>query len=159
MQSPTIPTAGANASPTLLLNKIDLAVLSDQAHEEYLAHSNRLRAESHPDDPPRPIEDHLARRRNVPDFVRLHNWEIRDAALPGNPLIGFGELQIGQQQTNRNIASFWISVLPERRREGIARRLLLPIATCALENERTLLMTGSTDHVPAGERFLQSLQA
>lgn len=153
------PTHSPTTPPQFVLNKVDFAVLSDDAHVEYLTFQNRLRAESLPDDPPRTLEAHLARRRNVPPFIELQNWEIRDTSLPNAPIVGLGELQIAHQDENKHVASFQIQVLPERRREGIARRLLPPILSAAQEKGRTLLMAGSTARVPASESFLQRLGA
>ena len=144
---------------SLQIHKVDLATLSDDASKEYLAYSNRIRAESNPDDPPRTLEGFLARRRNVPSFMELHNWVVRDSAQPENPIVAWAELHIAHQGSNQHFASFGIDVLPERRREGIARRLLLPVATIAKEKGRTLLMSGSNDRIPAGEQFLTTLGA
>lgn len=142
-----------------VLSKVDLAELSDEAHIEYLAFQNLLRAESHPDDPPRTLEAHLARRRNVPPFIELQNWEVRDTTLAGIPLIGFGEIQIAHLEENKHLASFDIQVLPERRQGGIARRLLHPMAVAAREKGRTVLMAGTNERVPAGALFLRRLGA
>ncbi|MBC8134597.1 MAG: GNAT family N-acetyltransferase, partial [Fibrella sp.] len=154
-------TAGdpAATDSSFLLRKVDFAALSDDAHKEYLAFQNRLRAESHPDDPPRTIEAHLARRRNVPPFIELQNWEVRDINRADSPVVGLGELQIAHQQENQHVASFHIQVLPERRREGIARQLLPAIVMAAQEKGRTMLMSDSNDRAPAGELFLQRIGA
>ncbi|MBC7806840.1 MAG: GNAT family N-acetyltransferase, partial [Akkermansiaceae bacterium] len=136
-----------------------LAALSDDAHAEYLAFDNRLRAESHPDDPPRTLEAHLARQRSIPTFLEIHHWEIRDTAIASNLIVGFASLQIAHQEENRHIASFDIDVLPERRHEGIASRLLHPLAVAASEKGRTLLMSHTHDRTPAGETFLRSIGA
>lgn len=147
------------AESPFVLNKVDLSTLSDEAHEEYLAFLNRTRAESFPGDPPRTIEAHLAQWRNIPPFMEIQDWELRDVTHADNPIVGLGGIQIAHLKENQHIASFKITVLPERRQEGIARRLLHPIAVAAQEKGRTVLMTGSNDRVPAGESFLLRLGA
>lgn len=142
-----------------IVHPVNVASVSDADHEEYLAFNNRLRAESNPDDPPRTLEDQLTRWRNIPPIITIYTWAVRDSTLPGNPIVGLGELQARQQEANQNMAYVRLSVLPERRREGIARQLLHTIATMAQELGRTLLMIGTTDRVPAGERFMEALGA
>lgn len=160
---PTTPDAplasGLLPDASLVLRKVDLASLGDEAGPEYLAYDNRLRAESHPDDPPRTLEDQLAGWRNVPKSVEIHHWEARDPAA-GGILVGRGHLQIlHQAAANAHMAAIGIAVLPERRREGIARRLLRPIADYARERGRTLLISETDARIPAGERFLEAVGA
>ncbi len=142
-----------------ILRSVDISAVSDEAHGEYLTFNNQIRAESDPQDPPRTLVDQISRWRNVPPIITIHNWEVRDTKLSDCPLIGWGEMQIGQQETNQNVALFRLAVLPERRREGIGRRLLQPLASTAMEQNRTLLIGTSLDHIPASERFFEALGA
>jgi GNAT superfamily N-acetyltransferase len=50
-----------------------------------------------------------------------------------------------------------ITVLPEYRRQGLARRLLEQVAAAAREEKRRLLLTNTTDRIPAGESFMLRL--
>ncbi len=60
---------------------------------------------------------------------------------------------------NRHLARFDIAVLPEFRRQGIARRLLGVIAEIPQRGERRLLIAATHGSVPAGETFMRRLGA
>lgn len=127
---------------------------------EYAAlnrHINRMRQERLPDDPPIPLTETIENLSTIPVFVELLMWSIWNA--DNTDIAGFGSIQLMRLEDNRHLAQFDISVLPEYRRQGMARKLLAQIAAAAQSDQRRLLMTSTVDRIPAGEAFMTCLGA
>jgi mycothiol synthase len=60
---------------------------------------------------------------------------------------------------NKHLVRFRIDVLPKHRCQGIGRRLLALIAEVARRENRRLMMSRTTERVPAGEAFMRCLEA
>ena len=60
---------------------------------------------------------------------------------------------------NQHLGQFDISVHPDFRRQGLARRLLGEVVETARRESRRLLLAFTMDRVPAGEIFMQRLGA
>ncbi len=134
--------------------------LLEASEAEYAAlnrHINRLRQERLPDDPPIPLAETIEHLRTIPVFVEVLLWSIWNT--DETEIAGFGSIQVMHVEDNRHLAQFDISVLPEYRRQGMARRLLEKIADAAQADQRRLLMTSTVDRIPAGEAFLTCLGA
>lgn len=132
----------------------------DASEAEYAAlnrHINRLRQERLPDDPPIPLAETIENLNNIPTFVELLMWAAWDAEH--DEIAGLGNIQLTRVEDNRHLAQFEISVLPEYRRQGLARELMKLIADAAQADQRRLLMTSTVDRIPAGEAFLTCLGA
>ena len=128
--------------------------------EEYRAANeleNRIRAEYLPDDPPIPLDEQTRSFQNIPAFVVVHAWAVRND--DDSQAIASGSVTVTRLETNKHIAEFNIEVLPEFRRQGLARTLLARIADAARQENRTLLITGTNERVPAGAAFMQRLGA
>jgi len=93
---------------------------------------------------PHPVED----RRT---------WLVRDAG--GQAIVARGQMETWNTDDNRHLAQFHIAVLRAYRRQGLARRLLAPIAAEVRARGRSLLSTGAHDSVPAGAAFLTRIGA
>lgn len=119
--------------------------------------TNRIRAEMLPDDPPIPLEEHIHEWQNIPAFIHVSVWGVWNATH--TCLIASGVVNWAKLDTNRHLAEFNIQVLPEFRRQGIARALLAPIIHVAQVENRTLLLTETTARIPAGAAFMQRLGA
>jgi GNAT superfamily N-acetyltransferase len=65
-----------------------------------------------------------------------------------------GDVVILRMEENKNLAQFELTVLPEYRRQGWARQLLSRIAEVAAQENRSLLMTDTTDRIPGGDAFM-----
>ena len=98
---------------------------------------NILRAETLPDDPPIPLEEQTRSFQNIPAFVGIHAWAVWDT--DASRAIARGVLSVMHLDTNKHIGEMEIDVLPEYRRQGIARALLARIAHAARQENRTLL--------------------
>ena len=118
---------------------------------------NILRAETLPDDQPIPLEEQTRSFQNIPAFVGIHAWAVWDT--DASRAIARGVLSVMHLDTNKHIGEMEIDVLPEYRRQGIARALLARIAHAARQENRTLLFTSTNERVPAGAAFVQRLGA
>lgn len=113
-----------------------------------------LEKERQPDDPTTPYEQRIAGLRNIPPFVEVRIWHVR---LPDGRMVASGDVGMLKTPENAHLAQFHISVLPEFRRQGLATRLLHQVLTVAEENDKRLLITGSSDRVPAGGEFMKRM--
>ena len=118
--------------------------------------SNQVRAERLPDDPPVPVEQTAQGLKHFPEHIEMTLWagwveeRVRMAA--------YGYIQYSFED-NLHMAQFWISLLPEFRRQGLGREFLSRIAQVAREQNRRLLITDTTDRIPAGEAFMLRIGA
>jgi hypothetical protein len=114
------PTDSPTGSP-FVLDEVDFAALSDGGHVEYLTFQNRLRAELAPRRSAATLEAHLARGAMSPRLSSFNNWKC--ATFSEGLPFGLGSCR--SHTTKRiNISPHSRSGTPDRRREGIARRLL-----------------------------------
>jgi GNAT superfamily N-acetyltransferase len=117
---------------------------------------NRLRAESWPEDPPRTLDETIREARSIPPFVDVKVW----AAWRGvNEMVAMASVALVRMETNQHIAEAGIEVVPEMRRQGIAKQFLPLITEVASNENRRLLMVTTDSMVPAGEIFAKRLGA
>jgi mycothiol synthase len=127
---------------------------------EYAAlnrHTNRLRLERLPDDPTTPLEETIQNLQSFPPFADFRMWAAWD---PGQTeILALGYVVFLRMEENKHLAQFDISVLPEHRQQGLGRQMLDLIASTTQQEDRRLLMTNTTDHVPGGEAFMNRIGA
>jgi len=128
---------------------------SDGEYEALNHHINRFRAESEPDDPPRPVEELIAQARNVPPFVDVHFWAGWNAA--GTEIVASASTVILNTDGNAHLAKAVIAVDPPYRRQGIGRELLRLAAEKAKAEGRSLMMLDTKGRVPAGDAFMEAV--
>jgi mycothiol synthase len=143
--------------PAVHIKPFDLQGASDH---EYLAlndYANCLQAEVLPDDPLTPAQERIAQLRHIPPFVQAFAW----AAWSPNEtrVVASGRVDFPNTNENKHLVRFQLGVLPKQRRQGIGRRLLALIAEVARRENRRLMMTSTTERVPAGEAFMRRLGA
>lgn len=134
--------------------------LKSATEKEYRAanvFANVMRAEQLPEDPPTPLEEEILRWQNIPSFVDVRAWAVWNADESAATASSTVEFYTGDH--NQHVAEFQIQVHPQFRRQGIARQLLAQTAETARELNRTLLITNTSDRVPAGEAFMKRLGA
>lgn len=121
-------------------------------HELTLLHrfTTLLHLELFPDDPPTPLEVALRAWRNPSKLVTTRTWLARQA----DEVIGRAQLHLANTAENRHAAQFTVQVLAERRRQGLGRCLLEPLAAAARDAERTLLVTNTSMRIPGGAAFV-----
>lgn len=118
--------------------------------------SNRMRGERLPDDPPVPVEETIQGRDNFPDYIKMACWAAWQAEKTEMVAYAFARYSMDD---NLHMADFAINVLPELRRQGLGRKFLSKIVQVARENNRRLLITETTDRIPAGEAFMRRIGA
>lgn len=116
---------------------------------------NRIKAEMWPEDPPTKLEEELRDLRSIPPFWDVRFWAVWRAS----EIVATGEADIARTEDNQHLAYCEINVLPELRRQGIAKRLLSLIAEVARKENRRLLMGWTDSAIPAGEAFMKRLGA
>ncbi len=139
------------------IRPFDLAGASDNEYAALNRHFNRARAETLPDDPPTPLEETVARMRNIPPFVSLHPWAGWSA--DGEEIVASMVASFLKTEENRHLLQFEINVDPEYRRRGVGRELLRLAALVARREGRRLMMAGTNGRVPAGAAFLERIGA
>ena len=120
-----------------------------------VAHEHRMEAERVPDDLPVPLEERVASWRNSPDFLDLGCWVIRD----DDAIIANAWTEIWDTGSNPHAFDVHILVEPPYRRRGLARALLAKAVAWVEPRGRTLMLSWTTDRVPAGEPFMRRLGA
>lgn len=133
-----------------VIEEVDVRSLSDDDIVALNTFGNILRAESQPEDPPTPVELTAARVRTIPEFVAIREFWARDE---DGTLVASAEAAWEMTDDNRHLVRVDINVLPDYRRRGIAKALLRLIVGVAEAEERTLVMGGTHERVPAGADF------
>lgn len=121
----------------------------------YNAFINRIQAEAWPEDPPTELDETIRELRATPPFVVSYRW----AVWHGSEIIARGVATLWRTEDNQHLLNCDIAVLPEWRRQGLARRLLTLIADVAHQEKRRLLMAHTDSAIPAGEAFMRRLGA
>jgi mycothiol synthase len=127
---------------------------------EYVAlnrHTNRIRLERLPDDPPVPLEETIQNLQSIPQFIDFKLWAAWSPDQ--SEIVGLGNMVVFRTEDNQHIAQFDISVLPEYQRQGLGRQMLGLIADAAQKENRRLLMTNTVDRMPGGEAFMTRIGA
>jgi mycothiol synthase len=123
--------------------------------EAYLAFVNRIQAEMWPEDPPTELEELIRELRAIPPFVVTQRW----VAWHDQQIIARGVATFWRTEDNKHLLGCDIAVLPEWRRQGLAKRLLKLIAEVAQREKRRLLMASTDSAIPAGEAFMKRVGA
>ncbi|MBI5305026.1 MAG: hypothetical protein HY868_23040 [Chloroflexi bacterium] len=139
------------------LKSFDPRNASDEIYRAANAFSNRMRAETLPDDPPIPFDEAVRGWRNIPAFVNVTAWGV--TRVGAMQFVATSNIACLMTEENRHLAEMQIEVLPEFRRQGLARILLAQIAETATRERRRLLIGTTGERIPAGEVFMARLGA
>lgn len=138
------------------IEELDVRAMSGEDIVRLNMLGNILRAESNPEDPPRPVELTRASVENLPDFFKLRLFAGRE---PDGTWAALGQVAWSLTEENEHLVSVGIQVLPERRRRGVAKTLLgIALEVTEAEN-RTTMSSGTSERVPAGEAFARRVGA
>ncbi|GAB3432132.1 GNAT family N-acetyltransferase [Flindersiella endophytica] len=140
---------------TTLTRLPDVRSATDADLDAAAAHFNRLRAETHPDDPPAPIAE-IRALRNIPPTVDVWPWWLcrsRNGDVAGECHL------FGGTGADAHVLFVELGVRADHRRRRIATRILREVAEVAEANGRTLLRATTTERVPAGAAFCHRLGA
>ena len=130
---------------------------SELEYQQLNEFKNRIQAEAYPDDPPIPLDEHIQEWTTPPAFMDVEAFWLSEGT--GAKIIAYCEASAANTGDNAHVGEFTIEVLPEYRRQGIARKALTALLPFFRTHHRTLLTSRTCDSVPAGEVFLQQLQA
>lgn len=100
----------------------------------------------------------------VPYEQRLRGWRTGGhcwAVFPHgyNLPVAHAWIDIPEANGKQHLVEFDFLVLPGYRRRGIGRALLDTAAHLAQTRQRSILLTQTNGHIPAGERFMQRINA
>jgi RimJ/RimL family protein N-acetyltransferase len=138
--------------------EIQPVYIRNASQEEYVAMNrlnNVIRAEIHPDDPPVPIEEYRSQKQNIPEYLDVKYWIIWDKKK--QEIIATGVVEFQRTEENQHMADFNIRVLPDFRRRGIGRKILLRIVEAAKEDHRKFLVTETESRIPGGDEFMKAI--
>ncbi len=118
---------------------------------------NILRAESWPEDDPRPVSHTVRSFRGLKllNDLRVNTFFIWDEGRVCAEAVAHVPLS----EDNRHLAFADVSVHPDYRRQGLGTRLLPHLAEVMVAEERRLLVFGTSDAVAAGSIFAERLGA
>lgn len=142
-----------NDSLTVL--EIDIRNASANEYMALNTFANQMQLETLPHDPPLLLEHSIQKARSLAHLVQLPVWVIYQE----NRTVARAQLQMLLIEQNKHMASFDIQVLPECRRQGMARALLRHICDRAEQHGRRLLMSNTNNRILAGAVFMQNLGA
>jgi len=140
----------------LNVEELDISSLTDAQIDEINALWNVLRAESHPEDPPKADEVARAGYRTMPAFVVSREFVARDS---DGALIAHLDTTWEREQNNQHLLDIHIEVHPSHRRSGLGRSLLGIAIDVAEAAGKTLIILRTQDRVPAGEEFARRIGA
>lgn len=132
----------------------------DASQAEYAAlnrHTNRIRLERLPNDPPIPLQETINNLQSLPPFVDVPMWVVWTSDQ--SEIVAMGDLVLIRMEDNQHLAQFDLSVVADHRRKGLGRRLFALIAEAAQRENRRLLMTNTVDRLPGGQAFMTRIGA
>ncbi len=135
----------------------DLKNATEREYQALHRFTTRLRAELLPDDPPTPLETAIHAWRNPSPLATTSTWLAWQDN--GERVVGRGQLVLPTTGANQHLGQASIEVLPEARRQHLARTLLGSIAAGLRDAGRRVLIVKTTDRAPAGARFMERLGA
>jgi len=118
---------------------------------------NILNREYRPDDPPIPLEEHVQGWKTMPEFIELDSYIVWDESQ--TEIIAYCEMNIYNTGDNEHVAEFIIEILPEYRHQGIGRQALKLLMPFAKDHKRTLLISFTSDRIPASAILFERLGA
>lgn len=140
----------------IAIEPVDIRTLSDAEIAEANDFVNACRAESNPEDPPRPLDVAIVSYRNIPDFVQIRAFVARNA---DGQIVADGEATFLDTGENEHLLQIGIAVLPAFRRRGIATELFARLVEVAEREGRTVLLGGTSERVPDGQAFAAAVGA
>jgi mycothiol synthase len=120
-------------------------------------HTNRMRLERLPDDPPIPLEETIQNLQSFPPFIDFHMWAVW--TFDQSEMVGMADVVFLLTEENQHLGQFEITVLPEYRLHGLGKQLLGKVAEATRQTQRRLLMTSTVDRVPGGKAFMLRIGA
>lgn len=138
------------------IEEIQIRTASDEVLHELFALALELHHEAAPEDPPPQFEVMKTQNRELPDVADISNFIARDqqGRLAGQAFCLV--LRIGE---NEHMAQSGIEVGPEHRRQGLGRAFLGELQTAARAKGARVLLSFTSERVPAGAEFARATGA
>lgn len=133
----------------------DVRTLGDDDIAKLTDLINVMQLEREPNDPPSPVAFIAASLRSAPDFIDVNGAFARI----GDRIVGLARAVIVRTGENQHLVQAAVAVRPEHRQQGIGRRLLACLVPVCENEGRSLLVSDTSDRVPAGEAFAERLGA
>ena len=143
------------SSPVIQIRPFDRMGASQAEYTALNRHTNRMRLERLPDDPPIPLAETIQNLQSIPSFVDLKLWAAWNPSQ--SEIVALGNVVIFRTEDNKHLVQFEITVLAEYRLQGLGRQFLGLIADATQKENRRLLMTNTVDRVPGGEAFMKRI--
>jgi mycothiol synthase len=141
-------------TPLLRLEALDTATAPEAALRAIARHTEALRAERLPEDPPLNLTALLSGLRRPDVEAETRHFLLWDAET----VAASAAVRTPRDQ-NTHLAFLDLSVLAPYRRRGLATRLLAEVVLYARQNNRRLLTTNVGSRLPSGEAVLRHLGA
>jgi len=145
------------STPVIQIRPFDGMGASQAEYAALNRHTNRIRLERLPDDPPIPLAETIQNLQSIPSFVDLKLWAAWNPSQ--SEIVALGNVVIFRTEDNKHLVQFEITVLAEYRLQGLGRQFLGLIADATQKENRRLLMTNTVDRIPGGEAFMTHLGA
>ena len=134
----------------IVIHALDVRAMTDEEIVAGNDFGNKMQAESNPEDPPTSLELARASVENIPDFVEIRLFRAVDGS---GTVVGSANASWTLTDDNKHLANISVRVLPDFRRRGIAKALLRHAVEAIEGAGRTLIISGTSERVPAGEAF------
>ena len=144
------------STSTTSIEYFDALEASQATLEAFHQLASVIEKEELPDDPPAPLEERVSELLHVPEYRKNHRWLIWNERH--DRVIASSTLQLRYTEDNRDMGWFFVQVLPEFRRRGLATQLMVPILEEAVAEERTKLSAFTAKDGP-GDGFMAALGA
>ena len=141
-------------TPLLRLEALDTTTAPEAALRAIARHTEALRAERLPEDPPLNMAALLSGLREPDTEAETRHFMLWDAET----VVASAAVRTPLAQ-NTHLAFLDLSVLAPYRRRGLATRLLAEVVLYAQQKDRRLLMTNAGSRLPSGEVVLRHLGA
>ncbi len=140
----------------IAISQMDYLALTDDDILALNTFDNVMEAEASPEDPPTPLELTRAEVENIPSFVAESSFWARES---DGTIAADAWTWWRKTEENRHVASVRVSVRPDMRRRGLGRELLRAALDVVTDDDRTLVISWTSDRVPAGESFARAVGA
>ena len=133
------------------------AEFTDDEIAEGVAYGNLFQLEVLPDDPPTTLEDALAAHKTTPERLRRTSVRVRDA---DGKLVASTGIRIDPEHDD-NPDMLWgsVNVLADHRGNGVGTKLLSYLVALAKRENRTRIVGGTNERIPAGAEFAMVIGA
>jgi len=138
-------------------NEFPTATASDAELAELNAFENVIHAESWPGHGVISLQQTTSRLGPSSPDTRSSLWVIR--RIDGCGIVAIAGIFLFVAKHSKRLMFFDVSVVPEMRRKGLARRLLKRVVDTGTREGRCLLQARTFSTVPAGEAFMEHLGA